>query len=118
MNAKSKFELCEYNEFLKVCKKFQNQWEELERCYRDYDGDVDDWDGYFETYILRVQWIIENILPENHPAFDDYKTYEGLARFIVEECSEIDDECYRSFDIMDEAKELYSFICTIHEDYE
>ena len=111
--------ICDYEEFVKICQSSQDRWENLERCYRDYDGDIEDYDGHYEAYVLRVQWILEKVLSDDHPVFEDYQNHEDLARFLMGGLpNDWEENFYQSFFILDEAKDMYQFISTLHEDYE
>lgn len=119
MSNTKNFQICDYGKFVTICRSAQDRWEDLERSYRDYDGDIEDSDGYLEAYVLRLQWILEKVLPDDHPAFEDHENHEGLARFlIIELYNDCDEEIYQSFYILDEAEDMYQFLSTLHEDYE
>lgn len=118
------FLICDRRYFEEVCKYTQDSWENIERSYRDYDGDIIDHDEYNALYVRRMEWVLEKVIPQNHPCFEDHETYHGLARFLVEEYNETrwqegeDPFWWRNYYLEDsEIDELYQFLTELFEDY-
>ena len=104
--------ICDRYEFGSICQNAQYSWEDLERSYRDDDGDIIDHEEYNKLYVLRVKWILEKVIPQNHPCFIDYETHYKIAEFLVE-------DCFSDFYIYDtEVDELYKFINELHNEYQ
>jgi hypothetical protein len=120
----SQFVICDRRYFGEVCQGAQDSWEDLERSYRDYDGDIIDHDEYDALYVLRMEWVLEKVIPQNHPCFEDHKTHHNIARHLVEEYSEANGQegedpfFWRNYYIEDsEIDELYEFLTELFRDY-
>lgn len=97
-----------------ACCNAQSKWEGIERSFRDHDGNIIDYDQYHELYIKRLVWVLEEIFPQASKASGISRVYHRLARFLVEETAEYEDELsFTMFYIEDEADDLYKVLCDI-----
>lgn len=100
--------------FNNACRNAQLKWEGIERLYRDHDGNIIDHDQYNELYIKRLVWVMEEIFSQASKSSGSSRVYYRLARFLVEETAEYEDELsFTMFYIEDEADDLYKVLCDI-----
>ena len=112
MNNCASIDICDVEQFDKICQSAQDRWEDIERSYRDYNGDVIDGDEYNDLYVLRLQWILEGVFPKSHPLIEHFNGYEPLAKFLIEESDEWEPG-YSMFYIEYESADLYDTLCKL-----
>lgn len=124
MMEDSQFAICDRRYFEDVCGDAQECWEYIERSYRSHDGEIIDHDEYNGLYVRRMEWILEKVIPQNHPCLKDYDGYHGLAWFLVEECNDIrweegeDPFFWRNYCFEElEIEELHQFLSELCRDY-
>lgn len=115
MNNLNTIEICDVKKFNLICQCAQNRWEDIERSYRDNEGDFIDGDEYNDLYVLRLKWILEGVFPPSHQLIEDFEGYEPLARFLVEESDELEPS-YSMFYIEYDSASLYKALCEMAAD--
>ena len=116
MDVCENFVICGRSEFDGICQSAQYVWEEIERSYRDYDGDVIDGEKYHDLYVFRLQRILEGVFPKSHQLIDEFEGHEPLARFLIEESDDLETS-YSEFYIEYESDDLYEALCDLASDY-
>lgn len=125
MNIEEKSAICIRSDFNKICENAQESWLNLERSFRDYYGNIIDHDKYNDLYILRMKWILEEVIPQDHPCFKDHGTHHKLAKFLLDETNQDKwDEGEDAFWFVESyicdsyIDELYQLLVTLYRDYQ